>query len=236
MLVCQKLPDIKMVFPEKNDYIDIHTHGSVAVPGIFSVETLMAHEYQAPVDIHGICFTIGIHPWHLTEKNHKDQINSILKIIGEPHIIALGETGFDRLKGPSEELQRIVFKEQVQISEEYRKPMVIHCVRAWNDLLQEHKKLKPEMPWLVHGFRGNKDLAIQLISKGMYLSFWFDFVMRPEAMPLLKGLPREKIFLETDGAEIDIRDIYNKVAADLEITVNELKTQIHSNFNKLFKT
>ena len=90
------------------------------------------------------------------------------------------------------------------------------------------------MPWLVHGFRGKPDLAQQLVSKGMYLSFWFDFVMRPEAIPLLKSVPKERIFLETDGADIDIRDIYNKVSADLDISVDDLKTIFFSNFNQFF--
>ena len=68
------------------------------------------------------------------------------------------------------------------------------------------------MPWLIHGFRGNIELAQQLISKGMYLSFWFDFVIRPESSELLRSLPKDRIFLETDGADVDIRDIYKKVA------------------------
>ena len=94
---------------------------------------------------------------------------------GHPESIAIGEAGFDKLRGPSPELQRKVFEEQVAISEELKKPVVIHCVRAWDELLAVHKKLKPKMPWLIHGFRGNTELAAQLLSKGMYLSFWFDF-------------------------------------------------------------
>ena len=91
------------------------------------------------------------------------------------------------------------------------------------------------MPWLVHGFRGKPDLALQLISKGMYISFWFDFVMRPESARLIRSLPKERIFLETDGSGVDIRDIYNKVSADLEITIDELKSVINKNFKEFFK-
>jgi Tat protein secretion system quality control protein TatD with DNase activity len=53
----------------------------------------------------------------------------------------------------------------------------------------------------------------------MYISFWFDFVARPESSELLKSLPPERIFLETDGAGVDIRNIYTKVAADFGMTV-----------------
>jgi Tat protein secretion system quality control protein TatD with DNase activity len=69
----------------------------------------------------------------------------------------------------------------------------------------------------------------------MYLSFWFDFVIRPESAKLLKSLPKERIFLETDGSDIDIRMIYEKVATDLDIPVDELKSIILTNFNNFFK-
>jgi TatD DNase family protein len=223
-----------MNFPEPGDYIDIHNHGARAVPGIFTVETLMAHEEREPENISGLTFTLGIHPWHLDEKNHDRLIARVIKKADDPDIAAIGEAGFDRLKGPSPELQSKTFEEQVLIAEEHRKPVVIHCVRAWDDLLRVHKMLKPKMPWLVHGFRGKPDLAQQLVSKGMYLSFWFDFVIRPESAPLLKSVPKERIFFETDGAEIDIRDIYNKVSGDMGIELEILKKQILKNFDFFF--
>jgi TatD DNase family protein len=223
-----------MNFPVSGDYIDIHNHGARPVPGIFSIETLMAHEEREPENISGLTFSSGIHPWYLDEKNHNQLITHVIKTAGNLNVAAIGEIGFDRVKGPSTELQRKTFEEQVYIAGEHMKPVVIHCVRAWEELLQEHKRLKPQMPWLVHGFRGKPDLALQLISKGMYLSFWFDFVMRPEASGLLKRLPKERIFLETDGADIDIRDIYNKVSTDIGISVDELKSNILSNFMALF--
>jgi TatD DNase family protein len=224
-----------MNFPEPGDYIDIHNHGAEPAPGVFTVETLMAHEEREPENIKGLTFSFGIHPWHLDEKNHDHLITRLIKNAGNPDIAAIGEAGFDRLKGPSSELQTKTFEEQVLIAEEKKKPVVIHCVRAWDDLLKEHRRLKPKMPWLVHGFRGKPDLAQQLVSKGMYLSFWFDFVMRSEAVPLLKSVPKERIFLETDGADVDIRDIYNMVSADLDISVDELISQVFSNFNEFFR-
>jgi TatD DNase family protein len=90
------------------------------------------------------------------------------------------------------------------------------------------------MPWLVHGFRGKPELGMQLISKGIYLSFWFDYILTPESALLIKNLPMDRIFLETDGAEIDIRDIYNKVSEDLGTGVDELIKQIFKNYMKFF--
>ncbi|MDQ1296164.1 MAG: TatD DNase family protein, partial [Bacteroidota bacterium] len=168
-----------MKLPEEGDYIDIHTHGAVSTPGIFSVETLMAHEEFMPGNLPGITYSFGIHPWFLEGNNHDHLLSRVVEMADNEMIVAIGEAGFDKIKGPSPELQRKTFEEQVIIAEKHGKPVVIHCVRAWEELLREHKKLRPEMPWLVHGFRGKPELAMQLISRGMYLSFWFDFILRP---------------------------------------------------------
>jgi TatD DNase family protein len=224
-----------MNLPQPGDYIDIHVHSGTPASGIFILESLMAHEEKLPEDLSGVAHTYGIHPWFLNEDNHKQLIISVENSVNHPNMIAIGEAGFDRLRGPSIELQRIAFEEQIAISEETRKPVVIHCVRAWDELFAVHKRLKPEMPWLIHGFRGNVELATQLLSKGMYLSFWFDFVLRMESSDLLKSLPPNRIFLETDGADVDIRTIYKKVAVDLDLSVDELKLLILKNFNAFFR-
>jgi TatD DNase family protein len=221
-----------MYLPQPGDYIDIHVHGGLPASGIFILESLMAHEGKLPVDVSGIAYTYGIHPWFLNEENHKQLINSVENTVIQPEIIAIGEAGFDRLRGPSPELQSRAFEEQIIISEKISKPVVIHCVRAWDELLAVYKKIKPKMPWLIHGFRGNVELASQLLSKGFYLSFWFDFILRPESKELLKQLPADRIFLETDGADVDIKSIYNKVASDLDLSVDELKSIILKNFNR----
>lgn len=224
-----------MHLPVKGDYIDIHVHQGIPRPGVFILESLMAHEDMLPVDIPGAAYTYGIHPWFLTEENRKRHLDAVEKTALNPFVIAIGEAGFDRLKGPSPGLQKDVFEMQVEISEKHRKPLIIHCVRAWDEILSAKKSLRPVMPWLIHGFRGKISLAEQLISKGFYLSIWFEFALRPESSALLKALPAERIFLETDGACVDIRDIYGKVANDLKIGVEELKNLTMSNFSEFFR-
>lgn len=224
-----------MNLPQPGEYIDIHTHNSNSQEGIFAVENIMAHEGSGPETITVGAFTAGIHPWHLNENNREELLEFICSVAGNPNLIAFGEAGFDKLRGPSVDLQKSTFAEQVKIAGEKRKPLVIHCVRAWDELLAAHKNLKPLTPWLVHGFRGKKELALQLIKRGMYLSFWFDFVMRPESAELLRFVPKERLFLETDGADVDIREIYRKVSNDLAISVDDLKNVILGNFNALFR-
>lgn len=224
-----------MSFPSAGDYIDIHNHGSIPEKGKFQVENLMTHEGREPVNIENLSFTIGVHPWFLTSENLEKQIAIVAKFSTNSNIMAIGEAGFDRLKGPSPEIQEKAFKGQVLIADKVSKPLFIHCVRAWDDLLAAHKKMRPSTPWIIHGFRGKKELARQLTEKGMYLSFWFDFILKPESTALIKSLPKERIFFETDGSGADIKMIYNKVAGDLDITEDNLKTQIYKNYKEVFK-
>jgi TatD DNase family protein len=220
--------------PLKGDYIDIHTHDSVTASGVFAIENIMAHEPRLPADMPSRSCTFGIHPWHLEKETIDMLIAKVRKAAPSPNLVAIGEAGFDKLRGPEPEIQIKAFEEQVKISEEIKKPVFIHCVRAWDELLPAHKRLRPKMSWLIHGFRGKPELAQQLIAKGMYLSFWFDFVIRAESSELLRSLPRERIFLETDGAGVNIQVIYKKVADDLVINIEELKTILHANYMSFF--
>jgi TatD DNase family protein len=222
------------ITPHHGDYIDIHVHGGTSSPGKFIVETLMAHESRLPESTEGTAFTYGIHPWFLEEETCEDQLILVEKVTAQPEVIAIGEAGYDKLRGPSPELQQSVFEKQVLISEKLRKPLIIHCVRAWDELLASHRRLKPSMKWMIHGYRGKKKQAEQLLSKGFWLSIWFEYAMRPESAELFRTLPRDRFFLETDGADVDIRDIYGKVAADLGIGVDKLKSLMHGNYMEFF--
>lgn len=225
-----------MKHPQPDNFIDIHTHRVIPVPGVFAVENLMAHENIDPAVISALAFTAGIHPWYLNENNREQLLKYVSNASSDKRLIAMGEAGFDKLRGPDMELQRTTFEEQVLISCEIKKPLFIHCVKAWDELLAVHKRMRPSTLWMVHGFRGKKELASQLLARGMYISLWYEFVLRPESAELIRFLPEDRIFLETDGADVSIIDIYNKVADDLGISTNTLKSIISSNYHKIFVT
>jgi len=52
----------------------------------------------------------------------------------------------------------------------------------------------------------------------------------------LKSLPTDRIFLETDGAEADIKNIYEKVSSDLDVTIDTLKAIVLNNFYSFFNS
>ena len=225
-----------MRYPAKEDYIDVHTHGSMPEKGVFIIESLMAHEAITPVPVSsaGMAFSVGVHPWFLSETNHDDQLKYVVQYGNQQSVAAIGEAGFDRLKGASPELQLKTFEEQVTISEYVKKPLIIHCVKGWDELLASHQKMKPKMAWLVHGFRGKRELAHRLISKDIYLSLWYELVLNHDYAELLRSIPIERLFFETDGSGVDIRDIYQKAAANIDISVDALKGKIVANYKKIF--
>ena len=223
-----------MIVPKKDDYIDIHNHDVIKRQGVFCVDNIMAHEKRIPDLSSGMVYSIGIHPWFLTEDNFDSFLERVRLCSESSDIIAIGEAGFDKLRGPSMELQRKAFEAQVLIADKTEKPLFIHNVRAFDELMFEYKKLKPRSIWIVHGFQGKKELAQQLLSKGIYLSLWADFVLNRNADSIVKYIPRNRLFLETDAFDVDIRDIYLKVSAILEIQVIELKSIIYNNYRTVF--
>jgi TatD DNase family protein len=156
----------------------------------------------------------------------------LILTLAHPHVIAIGEAGFDQLRGPSHAVQRSAFFFQAELAEELGKPMVIHCVKGWDSLLKARKELNPEMNWVIHGFRGNPKLALSLVEAG----FWFSLGIKGLTEEVLNVLPAGKLLLETDDSGGSIEDIYRSCAELTGRDARVLSELIRTNFNNLFKT
>jgi TatD DNase family protein len=142
----------------------------------------------------GHLFSAGLHPWDVTD-DFDNQLLVLQKTLANPRVLAIGECGFDTLKGPSHELQEQAFVYQVHLSEQYAKPMILHVVRDFDSVIRLRKQLKPTQSWLIHGFRGGPEQMNQLFAQGILVSFGLKH--NPES---LKEVPSDRLFLETDGA------------------------------------
>ena len=83
----------------------------------------------------------------------------------DPSIVAIGEAGLDRLRGPALPLQAQVFEVQALIAERQRLPLIIHSVRTIPEILAIHRRLRPTVPWIFHGFRGRPEAAVQILRR-----------------------------------------------------------------------
>ena len=207
------------------DFFNIHTHSLVHPES----EILAQSPDLFPSDKLPVYTSIGIHPWFLTEENAESQWKALQKQVSHPSVLAIGEGGLDKLKGPDMELQVKILKQQVALSEEKSLPLIIHCVKAFNELIQLKKELRPHQPWIIHGFRGKEALAIDCIRHGFYLSYGEHFQENA-----LKATPQEKLFIETDESEESITDIYRRIAQTREISPHELTEAIKKNVREVF--
>ena len=190
------------------NYIDFHTH-------------------QVPVSKNVIAIvegrdTWGIHPWKADETFVVPDLSAKL---------AIGECGLDGLRGPSMEVQESVFLEQIRLSEELGKPLIIHCVKAFDRLLQLRKELNPKQSWMFHGFRGKPQQLRSHLDAGFFVSFGFQH--NEES---LRICPIDRLLLETDDDEFHpIDEIYNNVARKRELEVTSLVKQMTENYRAFFR-
>lgn len=213
--------------------INIHTHFRTASDNIISVVQGNIHNGQSCSGL----YSLGIHPWDtslMTEKELEGCISDITAAFDDSSSLrskpfAIGECGLDKLRGASMDYQICWFKRQIELSEKVQKPLIIHCVKAWDELLLLHKQVNPRMPWIIHGFRGKPQLAKQLLSKtNIFLSFGVNFNTGS-----LLITPLSKLFIETDDIEYDLSALYYSVANERNIPLNELISQIECNFVSL---
>lgn len=222
-----------MPLPLAGDLINLHTHGSVRTPGVFAVENLMLHENRMP-DNASDSFSMGIHPWFLQKEDIGEQLERLNRLVADERVVAVGEAGYDRRRGADAELQQEVFEAQAKIAEENGKPLVIHCVKGWDELWTSKRRLKPQMPWIIHGFNGGIDQARQLVAGDMYLSLWVKSVLGGALDQVLAGIPDNRLFIETDGFDIDLAVVYEKAARGMNTQLSILKDTIRNNFLNLF--
>ena len=143
--------------------------------------------------------------------------------------VAVGEAGLDKLAKAPMELQLAVFKEQVKLSEKLGLPLIIHCVKAMDELLAVKKEFRPQQAWIWHGFRGKTEQAMQLLKKGFYLSFGEHY---PDET--MQTVPDERLFLETDNSSLDIEDILCRAAKVRGVEVEVLRETIRRNIQNVF--
>ena len=214
---------------EKNTshILDIHTHKSEEASHGRAIIN-----YQLPVG-GALClssfYSAGIHPWQLTERDAEEQLAYLQKLLVERRLVAVGEAGLDKLTATPMELQVRMFGKQVELSEKYRLPLIIHCVKAMEELLAVKKELRPVQPWIWYGFRGKPQQARQLMENGIYLSFGEHY---PEQT--VRTMPVDRMFLETDDSPVDIEEVLHRVARTRGTDVEELRQAIRENIQKVF--
>jgi TatD DNase family protein len=212
-------------------FFNLHTHNFTNSDVVLELVNQYPNEFNNTIPF----YSIGIHPWHIVEDSIDEDLEIIESKLKEKNCLAIGECGLDKRIEIPIELQMQVFEKQLALAEKYMKPVVIHCVAAFQELIEIKNRLNISVPILIHGFSKNEQLAKQLINNGFYLSFGKYLLRNPELELVFKSIPNNRFFLETDTIEEGIQAVYSLAAKYKNIAIEQLQEQIKSNFEAVFK-
>ena len=189
--------------------LDIHTHHPAPRP-----EAVVSSSVADFNPLETQRYSIGIHPWDSAKLITDDQWFEFERKAALPEVVAIGECGIDKLKGGPMFKQLILLHRQIRISENLRKPLILHDVKAHDVIVGLRRELTLTQNWAIHGFRGKPTVAKMLTDAGIYLSFGEKF--NPDSLP---AVPPHLILAETDESLLSINEIIHNlsVAADQDL-------------------
>lgn len=184
------------------EILDIHTHHPAPQPlGVINLRIIP--EVGRDLELMpGQLYSVGVHPWDVKVMPGVEFWNKYEENAAVPDVVAIGECGVDLMKNSALFLQLQVFRKQIEISERLCKPMILHTVKSLDIICGLRRDLKPKMPWIIHGYRGKPDGALQLVKAGCYIGFGEKF--NPGTLCRVQD---DRILAETDESSFDIEEI-----------------------------
>lgn len=204
------------------EFFDFHHHKINIPTGIYNVN----FKAILPENL----YSIGIHPKDINPEHFEDQLQWVKNSITE-NCFAIGECGLDRLISTEQTIQEEVFLKQIEISNELKKPLIIHCVRKFYEVISFRKKA--EQPMIIHGFHKKQKIAEDLLDNNFYLSFGKAVLDDLSLQDTVKKVPLDRLFLETDDADFSISTLYQKVSEIKNISIEQLNRQIVENLETI---
>ena len=243
-----------MLFPTETalnpPFIDLHTHRRSTASGVVAISNFSQKDLENGQNTEGsLLASVGLHPWFLTKENFENDFRKIAQLVDNQNIIAIGECGLDKIRGEDLAFQTLAFEDQIRLAESISKPVLIHCVRAFNEVIAVKKRLNPTIPLVIHGFNKNVNVLNELLRHGFFISIGAAILSQnskhfPQNIQNTEGssfeniltkIPLDRLFFETDDAEnVEISMIYETAATILNKDINALKSIIYANFERHF--
>lgn len=211
-------------------FFNLHTHQFTNQQDVLELVNQYPQEFDAAIPF----YSIGIHPLYINENRLEDDFKVVDEKLALPECLALGECGLDKRSETSFDLQQLVFEKQLALAEKHQKPVVIHCVAAFQEIMETKKRLKISVPMIIHGFSKKVELAKQLIENGFYVSFGKNLLRNPELESVFKSIPNDRFLLETDMIEEGIQEVYSLASKYKELELSELQEIVNKNYKTVF--
>lgn len=206
-------------------FVNIHTHCREGE--IYILDISSGKEWRE-----GELCSYGVHPLYI---RGEEQIVQLEVFARENKIVAIGEAGLDRNSETTMEVQIRYMEQEILLSEKYGLPLIIHCVRAYSELLALHKKFHPRQAWIIHGYNNNKEILKQLLKRGFYISVGKKvFIGQSNISRFLSFIPPNRLFIETDDSDFPIKKVYEQTAQIRKMSLAELECEVYANFQDVF--
>jgi TatD DNase family protein len=211
-------------------FFNLHTHKYTNTP--FFLE--LVNQYPWAFDATIPFYSIGIHPWYIKEERLDKDLKMIAEKLQLDNCLALGECGLDKRITVPMALQSAVFEKQIALAEKFQKPLVLHLVAAFDELIEIKNRLKITVPIIIHGFSKNEQVAKQLIANGFYLSFGKYLLQNPEMKAVFQSIPNDKFFLETDTMSQTLTEVYIVAAVIKGMSLEAMQELVAENWGRVF--
>ena len=212
--------------------VDIHTHNPR--PGVPSIVDISGSGDFAFGEVGW--FSVGIHPRYITD-DWEGVLAKVADAAARGNCAAIGECGLDKFAAAPLELQKKVFEAQLVVAKDFAKPVIVHCVRLYSEVIGVLKKNGFMNPVVFHGYNGNEAVTAQLLKMpNVYFSYSNSAFSTPEtsgakSLPLM---PVSRILTETDcdGAS-DLAATVQKIADKKEMDASSLQNIVYENFMRI---
>jgi len=215
--------------PSRKLFVNIHGHRNADNIQEWVMMNLFATKYP-PEDIENGFYSVGFHPYNVGKYEEEETLNKVRLATENPRVLAIGEIGLDKaIEAPLEDQMRI-FEKQMEIAEYVDMPVILHVVRAFNELIAFSNAHKPSVPMIIHGYNGSREMAADLIKAGFDISFGQAIAgEHSKIVEAMLEVPLDRLFLETDEGDVDIREIYQIAAEVKGVSVDALRVQVFDN-------
>lgn len=214
-----------------DNYINFHTHKLSTQDGVITVYNQLLHE---DASVPEQFYSAGLHPWY-ADKLPATELSRLLDLHGSSsNLVALGETGLDKVCKIPIQLQQDIFELQLNKAVILSKPVILHCVKAWEELLEI--TLPYHIPMILHGYNGSDQLTANLVKRGFFFSIG-SIILNPATRisHAIDQIPLSSIFCETDESDESIQSVYKAVSGYLKMKEPDFRGTIYENFVRLRK-
>lgn len=215
-------------------YVDFHTHRrSGDALEILNVEALDAGAVaRACQQVQP--FSLGVHPWRadVSQTELQEAFSRIEQCVNVDGFVAIGECGLDWVSQVARAAQMSVFEQQMELAHRLAVPVVLHCVRAFEEVMQTLRVRKIRRA-VFHSFVGSPQQTERVVREGYFCSFSPRSLMSSRTCEAIRQIAPSALLIERDESAESIASIYERIAELRNCSVEELRELVFENYKRL---